>query len=75
VAGRPEDKTLALFENVIAAAVGIRERAWLAANVMLDDRVLAMQELAEIHEYAEWLRKEILNAKRQWCEKGQPDIV
>ena len=73
MAGRG-NRTLELFEDWVAAAVGIRERAWLAANVMLDDHVGAMQELAEIHEYAEWLRREILSARQNWNQNGQPDI-
>lgn len=72
--GRRQNRTLALIEESIAIAGGIRRRAEYAASWLLDDPRRAMEELEQIHEYASDWEREYKNIKNAWDENGQPDI-
>jgi|GEM_PF-5123977 len=73
--GRRENRTQAVLENSIAGALGIRERARVAASWLLDDPERAMAELVEIHQWADELRSSLIEAKDNWYKNGQPDIL
>ena len=73
---RGEGRTLALFEDSVAAAVGIRERAfWIMHNVQEPEGTLEVVEKAAIiHEYAKWWCDKVEEVKSIWQSNGRPDI-
>ena len=68
-------QVLALLEDSAAAAVGIRERAYLIMNNAPYDPLEIAREAAVIHEYASWWCKKVNQAKGIWVKDGKPDIA
>lgn len=70
-----ENKTQEMFENAIAALMGIKTGAGMAAHLLLDDRQQSMRLIREAMETAERQRRALIKAMHKWQRAGKPDFL
>ena len=70
-----ENKTQEMFENAIAALLGIEASTWMAAYLLLDDRQESMKLIKKTINTAERQRMALIEAMHKWQRAGKPDFL